>query len=84
MNRKEIIEMKLNSLNPYFLEIIDETSLHKGHINGSQANIESHFRIVIKAKKLEGLSRLQQHRLINHLLKMEFSNTLHALTISIQ
>ena len=71
MNRKETIQMKLSVLNPHFLEIIDESSLHVGHAGNPNGNAESHFSIKIAVKKL------------NNLLKEEFDNGLHALSINI-
>jgi len=83
MNRKETIQMKLSVLNPHFLEIIDESSLHVGHAGNPNGNAESHFSIKIAVKKLNNLSLIEQHRVINNLLKEEFDNGLHALSINI-
>lgn len=84
MNRKEIIEMKLSVLNPHFLEIVDESSLHAGHTGNPNGDAESHFAIKIAAEKLNNLSMIKQHRIINNILKDEFDNGLHALSISIK
>ena len=83
MNRKEIIEMKLSVLNPHFLEVVDESSFHAGHIGNPKGDAESHFKIKIGAEKLNNLSMIKQHRIINNLLKEEFNNGLHALSINI-
>lgn len=84
MNRKEIIETKLSVLNPHFLEIIDQSSLHAGHAGNPSGDEESHFAIKIAAKELEGLSMIKQHRIINNILKDEFDNGLHALSIIVK
>ncbi len=83
MSRKEIIETKLSVLNPHFLKVIDESQLHAGHSGNPNGNAESHFVINIASKQLEGLSLIKQHRTINDLLKDEFNNGLHALSINI-
>lgn len=84
MNRKEIIEMKLSVLNPHFLEIVDQSALHAGHAGNPNGDAESHFAIKIAAKELDDLSMIKQHRIINNILKDEFDNGLHALSISIK
>lgn len=84
MNRKEIIEMKLSVLNPHFLEIVDQSALHAGHAGNPNGDAESHFAIKIAAKELDDLSMIKQHRIINSILKDEFDNGLHALSISIK
>ena len=84
MNKKEIIEMKLGALNPHFLKIIDQSSLHVGHAGNPNGNVESHFAIKIAAKKLDDLSMIKQHRIINNILKDEFDNGLHALSINVE
>lgn len=84
MSRKETIETKLSVLNLHFLEVIDESSLHAGHIGNPNGNAESHFAIEINAKELDGLSPIKQHRTINKLLKDEFASGLHALSIRIK
>ena len=84
MNRKEIIETKLSVLNPHFLEVVDQSSLHAGHAGNPNGDDESHFAIKIAAKELDDLSMIKQHRIINNILKDEFDNGLHALSINIK
>ncbi|MCP5369494.1 MAG: BolA family transcriptional regulator [Rickettsiaceae bacterium] len=82
MSRKKIIADKLATLKPHILEIIDESSLHSGH--ASSPNLpETHFKVTLSANILKSKSKLQQHRVINQLLKDEFDNGLHALSITI-
>ena len=84
MNRKERIETKLSVLNPRFLEVVDQSTLHAGHAGNINGDVESHFTIKIAAKELDYLSMIKQHRIINNILKDEFDNGLHALSISIK
>ncbi|MEM6339388.1 MAG: BolA family protein [Pseudomonadota bacterium] len=84
MNRREIIETKLSVLNPHFLEVVDQSALHAGHAGNPNGDAESHFAIRIAAKELDDLSMIKQHRIINNILKDEFDNGLHALSISIK
>lgn len=84
MTRKEIIKQKLSALNPQFLEIIDQSRDHIGHVGNINPSGESHFQLTISATSLEHLSKIEQHRLINNLLRDEFTNGLHALSINIE
>jgi len=81
---EERIYQKLkNNLTISTLEIINQSSIHAGHVENSGSG-ETHFKIIISAKELEGKSRIVAHRLINDLLKSEFiKNGLHSLTIKI-
>lgn len=81
MKVKEMVERKLtNALQPTKLDVVDESSLHKGH-SGWREGGETHFRVDIVASKFSGLSRLDRHRLINDLLKDELQGGIHALAI---
>ena len=81
---KERIYQKLKeNLDISKLEIINQSSIHAGHAENSGSG-ETHFEVTISAKELEGKSRLTAHRMINDLLRDEFSkNGLHALVIKI-
>ncbi|NRB10425.1 MAG: BolA family transcriptional regulator [Rickettsiaceae bacterium] len=82
MNRKVRIEQKLSVLKPHYLEIIDDSKSHIGH-SGNPGDKESHLTIKLATKLLAGKKRIEQHKIINELLKEEFANGLHALSIKI-
>lgn len=80
MSRKERITKKLEeNITIDFLNIIDESYLHAHHKEGGGS--ETHFKIEIKSKDFAGNSRVQNHKIINNLLKEEFDSGLHALSI---
>jgi BolA protein len=68
---------------PTHLEVIDESSRHQGHA-GSRPDGETHFRVRIGAKALDGLSRVAQHRAINDALADELKGAVHALAIEVR
>ena len=83
MNRKKrIANILIKNFKDSEIDVVDNSIEHSGHNNfdGSQ---ESHFQIFIKDKIAISSSRLEIHRKINHLLKDEFDNGLHALQIKI-
>ena len=62
--------------------IKDNSKEHKGH-SGFDGKNETHIRIEVFLKKSEKISRIDEHRKINLLLKKEFTSGLHALEIKI-
>ena len=79
----KIMESKLMvSLNPSYLELIDESNQHHGH-SGAHPSGESHYRVRIAADAFKGKSRVAQHRLINEVLAAELKQRVHALAIEV-
>jgi len=80
--KQRIAEKLKNNLNPSFLEVINNSHLHSGHM-GDNGTGETHFAIKIAAEELKDLNAVNAHRKINALLKDEFGLGLHALEIKI-
>jgi BolA protein len=79
MTVKERIAAKLTeALHPTALEIVDESSRHKGHA-GARAGGETHFRLYIVSERFAGKGRLERHRIVNALLAEELAAGVHAL-----
>jgi len=80
---KKIIEEKLQQeFEPTFLEVINNSHLHHGHL-GDDGSGNTHFAIRIKAEKLKNMSKVDAHRAIKKILAEEFKMGLHALEIRI-
>lgn len=82
MNRYTRIKNKLSVLKPHYLEIIDQSTSHAEHFEDVNSS-ETHFKINIAAEIFHDLSLLKQHNMVNELLKEEFNDGLHALSINI-
>ena len=83
MNRKQRIDKILSKkFDNYFLKIIDNSNLHKGH-NNFTGNDETHIKIIFTKKNEIPIDRLNIHRVINNLLQEEFKSGLHSLEIKI-
>ena len=83
MNRKQRIDKILsNKFDKFFLEIIDNSYLHKGHNNFTGSG-ETHIKIILTKKYNSPLNRLNIHRIINSLLEKEVKCGLHSLEIKI-
>lgn len=81
--RKEEIRKKLQErFNPDFLEVIDKSEAHQGHLENGGGD-GTHLAIKISASELNEVSRVKAHRAINNLLASEFETGLHALEILI-
>lgn len=78
-NVKNILTKELK---PSFLNIIDETSSHRGHRSADPNQEETHLKIEIKAN-LGNITTIEKHRKIKKLIDEEFNKGLHALSIKI-
>lgn len=77
MSRKIRIETLLTDyFKPNLLSVVDES--HQHHV---PKNAETHFYVLVVSEQLNGLKRLDRHRLLNNLLSEEFNKGLHALTL---
>lgn len=80
--KKRIEEKLRENLRPKFLEVKNNSHLHRGH-SGDDGSGETHFAIVIEVEELSRMSRVAAHRKINQLLREEFGNGLHALEVQV-
>lgn len=74
----------ISRFSPIQLEVIDESYLHAGHMAANTSNQGTHFRVRIISSQLQGLSRVNQHRLVYDSLASFFDRGLHALAIETQ
>jgi len=73
---KNTIESKLQVLQPYFLEVINES--HKHNVpKGS----ESHFKVIVVADVFQGKRLVARHRMVNTMLADEL-RSIHALVLN--
>ena len=66
-----------DSFDPVHLEIRDDSALHAGHPGATSGG--GHYHVVIVSARFEGLSLLQQHRLVNDAVRELFGDRIHAL-----
>lgn len=77
----ETIKGKLKGrFEPLFLEVVDQSHLHKGHVGAPEGG-ESHFRVKVVSKLFGEMSRLERQRAVNEALKDELAGPVHALSI---
>ena len=78
--RDRLIAVLTEALDPSSLQVVDESHLHKGH-GGWRPEGETHMRVAIVSAAFAGKSRVERHRLVNHLAADELRQGLHALAI---
>lgn len=76
MKIKSLIETKLQSLQPQFLEVINES-----HRHNVPEGSESHFKVTIVSKEFDGKMLLARHRMVNNILTEELAHSVHALVL---
>ena len=65
MTDKRIIELQeilIDRLKPSYINIIDDSHLHVGHVGAEDGKL--HITIEISSSKLNDMKRIHQHRLI--------------------
>jgi stress-induced morphogen len=73
----ERIEQKLKTaLSPSRLVVENES-----HMHSVKKGSETHFKVLIVSDDFEGMSRVDRQRKVNGVLKDEFADGLHALTM---
>ncbi|MCP4473945.1 MAG: BolA family transcriptional regulator [Gammaproteobacteria bacterium] len=81
--RQEAIEQRLQqTFNPSYMEVIDESHLHIGHV-GAQGG-KGHFRVIITSTQFTDQPLLLCHRLIYQALGEMMTDDIHALAIEIK
>ncbi|MBX2834080.1 MAG: BolA family transcriptional regulator [Micavibrio sp.] len=78
---QEIRRKIVQEFSPSRLEIINESSKHKGHA-GDNGTGESHFKLIIASKTFYGKSKIECHTLIYSCLKELMDSKIHALSIT--
>lgn len=70
-------------LNPIFLEVLDESAAHAGHMGANDSGMGTHFRVRIQSPVFTGKSRVSRHRLVYDALQEYMDQGLHALAIEV-
>ena len=80
--RQEIEDSLRRAFEPTALEVVDDTESHRGHA-GFTEGVESHFNVMIRSRKFEGLNRVSRHRAIHSALGPELISRIHALALDV-
>ena len=69
------------TLQPFHLEVLDESAAHAGHAGANGTGQGTHFRVRIGTPLFQGLTRVSRHRLVYDALQDFTEQGLHALAI---
>ena len=72
------LQTALNSLNPSYLDLQDDSALHAGHAGNTGG---SHYTVTIVSEAFNGLSLIKRHRLVYDAVGDLMTNDIHALSI---
>ena len=63
------------------IEIVNDSEAHRGH--GGYSDGETHFKLIIKSSKFNGMSRLKKHRAVHEALGSALLRKIHALELQL-
>ena len=79
----ETLRAKLTeAFRPDYLAVIDESEDHRGH-GGWREGGGTHFRVVMRAPALAGMSRVERSRAVHRVLDAELKAGVHALALDL-
>jgi BolA protein len=79
----DLLRAKLAAaFHPERLEVIDESEAHRGH-GGWREGGETHFRVVMRAASLAGLTRVERSRAVHKAVAAELAAGVHALALDL-
>jgi BolA protein len=79
----QLHERLIAKLNPFELQVLDESAAHAGHAGSDGSGQGTHFRVRISAEAFRGKSPVARHRLVYDALHGFTERGLHALAIEI-
>jgi BolA protein len=77
------VHEKLTRLfDPEFLDVIDDSDKHRGHAGWREGG-HTHFRVVMRSARFDGMSRIERSRAVHEALHDELGGGLHALALEL-
>ncbi|MDP9898842.1 BolA family protein [Variovorax ginsengisoli] len=70
-----------SSLQPTYLEVIDESASHAGHSGAGVEGYGTHFRVRVASPLFDGKTRVARHRLVYDALHFFIAQGVHAIAI---
>lgn len=81
MNTMELIQQRLQDLEPESIEIQDDSAQHRGHAGAAAGG--GHYHLFIQAASLNALGRVAAHRAIYQRVQDLIPLPIHALQITL-
>ena len=80
---EKLKEKLMRELNAVHVEIVDDSWRHAGHASAPQMEA-THLNITVVSPKFVGINLMDQHRMVNDVLKEARETHLHALQLKTQ
>jgi BolA family transcriptional regulator, general stress-responsive regulator len=77
----QLKEKLIRELDASYVEIIDDSWRHAGHLEAKPGLEATHLSITVVSPRFEGVSLIDQHRLVHEVLKEARQTHLHALQL---
>ncbi len=77
------LENRLNYLQPIYLEIINDSEKHAGHVGAMDPNGtkgETHFRLIIASNQFTGKSKIERHRIMITAIGDDLHSKIHSIS----
>ena len=79
----DILHARLSeAFSPERLEVVDESEQHRGH-GGWREGGQTHFRVLMRASSLDGLSRIERSRAVHKVVAAQLAAGVHALALDL-
>ncbi len=76
MSMQQQIQLKLETLTPAYLEVVNES-----HMHSVPPGSETHFKVVVVSPQFDGKRQVARHQMIYRLLADELAGGVHALAL---
>jgi len=73
------LEARINSLNPSYLDLQDDSALHAGHAGNTGG---SHYTVTVVSEVFTDLSLVRRHRVVYEAVGDLMTHDIHALSIN--
>ena len=80
MSTVATIKDRLATLQPSYLDVIDDSAQHAGHAGARDGG--GHYRVHIVSERFAGLATMARHRLVYDALGTLMNGAIHALSIT--
>ena len=77
---EEIYFTLTDKLSAQYLTVDDESALHVAHAEAKKSK-GGHYNVTIVSEQFNGKNLLKRHRLVYDILKAEFKEKIHALSV---
>ena len=81
---RSLIEQKLSCLNPFFIELKDDSKNHQGHVGVLSSGGGGHFILSLVSDKFAGMNKISRHKLVYSLLNdLILKKKIHAISMNL-